>query len=247
MQQHNALNVSSLSGANLGKEFSSVHGGGVYITFQWDMVKLKYVDPEKNGKTQRRLRLTKQPIGDPSTAATSYITEDEARQNFPAEWEYFTKHGDMPETGTPLSELPGISVSQMQIMQIAGLRSIEDVLGVGEEIINRVGHEGRMVRSVAEAWKKNADEHSDMINFAEAKANSEAAIAAAKQRAERAEASSREMAARLEALMAAGNGGQAIAGGMEQPIGRDEGPSIDDTPNPLADGPAEINDDDPLA
>lgn len=248
MQQPNQI-VTGKTHADLGTGFAAVQGRGIYITFQWDMVKLDTIDPEKNGKRIRRLRLMKQPIGDPNTSSSSYITEDKAQELYPAEWEYFTKHGDMPVSGTALSELPGISNSQIQIMQLCGLRSIEDVLSVGEEVIGRIGHEGRFVRSVAEEWKKRSTDGADVIDYAEMKAASDAALTAQKSRADRAEAANTQLTARLEALeqmMNAGGGGGTQA---MQPVGptvaHDEGPDIDSTHNPLADGDGGM-DDDPL-
>jgi hypothetical protein len=213
------------------------------------MVRLETADPERNGKRERRLRLIKQPIGDPSTAAASYITPEKAQELYPAEWDYFNKHGDMPMTGTALSELPGISVSQIQIMQLSGLRSIEDVLAVGEEVIGRIGHDGRFVRSVAEEWQKRRDENSDMMNYAEAKASSDAALNAERQARQALEDTNAQLSARLEALekmMAGGaTGGNAMMN-MDPPTRHDEGADIDDTPNPLAEGSGLLDDNDPL-
>lgn len=246
--------VTQQSHKDLGQGFSNVQGQGIYISFQWDMIRLKTANQELNGKRVRRLRLMRQPIGDPNTASATYITAELAQERYPAEWEYFTKHGDMPVTGTPLSELPGISVSQIQIMQLSGLRSIEDVISVGQEVVDRIGHEGRFVRSIAEEWKKRADEGAELTDFAELKAANDAALAAANSRAERSEVLASNLQARLEALegMMNAGGGQpaAMLGGPVPPQsiymgGRDEGPDIDNTPNPLAEGSGNM-DDDPL-
>ena len=254
-----APHITELSQKNLGAPFSSVQGKGIYISFQWDMLRLKTIDPEKNGTRVRRLRLMRQPIGDPNTQSSTYITPEKAKEHYPAEWEYFTKHGDMPVTGTALSELPGISVSQIQIMQLSGLRSIEDVLGVQQEVVDRIGHEGRIVRSVAEEWQKRSDENIELTDYAELKAAQDTALTAANSRAERAEASNASLQARLEALETMMNsgaghapqmGGHAQMGGPVPPNSmgnmNDNGPDIDSTPNPLAEGDGTL-DDDPLA
>lgn len=243
--------ISEQSHANLGKEFSGVQGKGIYITFQWDNITLSSSDPEKNGKRERRLRLVKQPIGDPNTAAASYITQEEAKASFPAEWDYFTKHGDMPTSGTALSELPGISVSQIQILQISGLRSIEDLVSVPIEFINQIGHEGRYVRSVAEEWVAKSEEHKDLQEVAELKTSFAAANAAVEARAKRAEDELRDAHARLAALeRLVGGSGQApgMTGGPSDEPQRivSQEPNIDDTVNPLAEGTG-LLEDDPLA
>lgn len=238
--------VQAKTSADLGSAFGAVQGRGIYVAFQWDMVKLDTIDVEKNGKRVRRLRIMKQPIGDPNTSSSSYISEAEAAQLYPAEWEYFNKHGDMPATGTALSELPGISNSQIQIMQLSGLRSIEDVLSVGEEVIAKIGLEGRFVRSVADQWMKVKEDNSELTDYAAVKASTDAKLTAEKSRADKAEAQNTQLIARLEAMEAlAGTGGQNAM--QMQPVGpgvaRDEGPDIDSTDNPLADGDGTMGDD----
>jgi hypothetical protein len=237
--------------SDLGSSFGSVSGRGIYISFQWDMITLNTSDPERAGKRERRLRLMKQPVGDPSSCSSSYITEQQAKEKFPAEWEYFSKYSEMPTTGTPLSELPGVSQSQIQIMNLSGLRSIEDVLGVSEEVINRVGHEGRFVLNVAKEWKKRATEHGDMIDFAEQTAAFDQRLKAETQARMNAEAQNNELMARLKALegLLSQNGNiptpvQPGAGNDPVAVQGDD-PALEDTNNPLADGDGTM-DDDPL-
>lgn len=243
--------VSSRGHADLGQGFNQVQGRGVYISFQWDEIRLSTIDIEKNGKRMRRLRLMKQPIGDPNTSASSYITEKQAAEMYPAEWEYFNKHGDMPETGTAISELPGISNSHVQIMQLSGLRSIEDILSVSEEVINSIGYEGRFVHNVALEWDKRRKDASDITDYAEVATSIRAAEAAQRNRADHLQAENQQLTVRLEALermMNSGNGGGNNMGSMQPTlptVSRDEGPDIDSTPNPLADGDGTL-DDDPL-
>lgn len=243
--------VENKTGAELGPGFEATanYGKGIYISFRWTEIRITSTDPEKNGRRSRRLVLTKQPIGDPDTQATSYITPERAAELYPAEWDYFNKHGDMPMVGTALSELPGISVSQIQIMQISGLRSIEDVLSAADEVINRIGHDARYVRSVADEWKKRADDNADLTSFAEQNAAAAAALAAANARADNFQKQAAEMEARLSAMekLMSGMGPSAQPARMEMvPITpRDEGPDIDSTPNPLAEGTG-VMEDDPL-
>ena len=244
--------ITQQTAVDLGAAFGPVSAAaGIYITFQWRQITLQSSDPTKNGKRQRRLTLIKQPVGDPSTQSVTYITEEMAKQLYPAEWEFFNKHGEMPISGTPLSELPGISVSQIQILMISGLRSVEDLLSINEEAVNRIGHEARFVRLVAEEWKKKADENSALTDFAEVKAAQASALQAEKHRAERAEASLQEALARLSALeKLVGGSPQMAASGMPvgpgaDPVAFDSGPAVEETYNALAEGTGEM-DDDPL-
>lgn len=241
------FSVDNRTGMNLGKGFEATAAyKGVYISFRWAEVRLQSSDPEKNGRRERRLVVVRQPIGDPSTQSTTHMKPEKAKELYPAEWEYFTKNGEMPMSGTPLSELPGISVSQIQIMQLSGLRSVEDVLSVAEEIINRIGHDGRYVRSVAEEWQRKASENADLTDFAEIKAAQTAALNAANARAERFQRANADLEARLAALekLLGGNvkGGPQIPD-MQAVTTYDPGPDIDSTRNPLAEGTGEMSDD----
>lgn len=243
MNQH----VQSRTASNLGQEFSAVQGRGIHVSFQWDMVKLTSTNPEKKGQRQRRLRLIKQPVGDSATTAAGYISPELAAQKYPVEWDHFTKHGEMPLVGTALSELPNISVSQIQLMQLSGLRSIEDVLSVAPEVINGIGFEARYVRSVAEEWKKRADGSRELTDYAERKASTDAALAAAQARAARAEEAMRSMQAQIDAMskmLGSGAANLVPTSPNGDGIGRyDEGPDIESTYNPLAEGTGDMGDD----
>jgi len=241
------MQITNQTHTTLGKEFADVTGRGLYVSLQWDTVRLENSDPEKNGQREKRLRVMKQPIGDPSTCSSTYMTPDQVKERFPAEWEYFVRTGDMPSNGTALSELPGISVSQMQQVQLSGLRSIEDVASAPMETINRIGHEGRYVQTLAVEWVRRAKSEAKLIDYAEHKAALVASNDAADARAVRAENASRALQARLEALEAvlrSGGGNMPTAqDGGDKLAGYDAGPALDTTPNPLADGDGTMGDD----
>lgn len=234
------------------KFLSAVQSKGIHVSFGWTMVRLKSADPEKNGKKERRLVLIKQPIGDPSTCSTSFIAPEVAAKIYPVEWKYFTETGEMPVTGTPLSELPGITNSQIQIMNLSGFRSIEDVLSVAAEVFGGRDIEARAVRDLAEKWRANRDQNADVINSAAQKTAFDSQIASEKAARERAEAEVVAMRARLQALEALvnGNSGGArpvLPGSSGQPERVDSDlPGVDETVNPLADAGGDDDDDDPL-
>jgi len=243
---NNAMDKSDIDIAALAAGSAHTAGkGGVYISFQWEMVSLETVDPMKNGKRERRLKVVKTPVGDPSTTSCSLITPEIAGKRWPAEWEYFTKYGDMPETGTPLTELPGIAQSQIQIMQINGLRSIEDVLQIAPEIINKIGLEGRQVRTIAEMWDKRRTEAGEMPDFAALKAAQDSALEAEREKTSRLEgelAAMRAQIAGMQANMSQAGGAAAQTGDVaammgNDPLGIDRGAEVGDSmPNPLAEG-----------
>lgn len=234
----------------------NVSGRGTYVSFQWHQVRITSVDPAKNGQTERRLALVRQPIGDTATISTRYITEDQAKKVFPAEWEYFTRNGDMPLNGTAIGELPGVSNSQVQIMLLSGLRSIEDIASVPEEVTNAIGFEGRVVRKLAEEWLRRKNDGAGVINYAERQASTEAAVKSANDRAARAEQTAANLQAQIDAMQrmmggqaagaAAMGVGMGATGGDLMPVmpgggSYQEGPDIDSMPNPLAEGPGDMD------
>lgn len=216
--------------------------GGVYITFQWHMITLKTTNLAKNGQRERRLKVVKTPVGDPSTVAVSFITPAMAERHFPAEWSYFNKHGDMPMNGTALSELPGVSVSQIQIMNINGVRSVEDLLGIPSESISRIGLEGQIIQRVAIEWDNRRKESSELIDYAEVSAKQASALSAETAKTHRLQEEMLAMRAQLEALQrvmpaAQGTAPTAMGGatGIDAAIERISAPEVGDAmPNPLA-------------
>jgi hypothetical protein len=70
------------------------------------------------------------------------------RQNFAA-W----KEGqELPVSGTPIINWPGLSPAQLKNCQSLGLRAVEDVAAMNEETIGRLGMGGRALKQRATDW-----------------------------------------------------------------------------------------------
>jgi hypothetical protein len=147
--------------------------GGLHITFSYKKVKLKTKDSTLNGKVETRLCVTKQPKGDRFTIATQFITEEEASEQFPREFAMFKQYEDVPTNGTSLSELPGMSQSQIAMFYVNGIRSVEDLVEVNEALVSQMGIEAASAQKLAKFWLSNVTDNADAVKAAEIAAAAE--------------------------------------------------------------------------
>lgn len=221
--------VQDKSSGDLGSGFGNIRGKGLRLEFKWVNIKLTSSDPTKNGKVERRLVLVQYPLQDGSTGAANYITPEIAREQFPVEWDYFTKNGDMPINGTALGELPGISMSQVGILLVSGLRSVEDLVSLSDERASAIGIEAREAKKVAVAWMHKAKENAELIDYAARESASQAALEAERQKSAKAESMLQAMQARIDAMeRMMSNGAQSNTSMQARPEGYDSGADLPD-------------------
>ena len=144
--------------------------GGIYVNFFYVKVRQKSRNAATNGQFDTRLCISKQPKGDRSTVAVRFITEEAAAREWPREFALFKQYEEVPTMGTPLSELPGISMSQIGILTINGLRSIEDLCEVSEDQIGQLGLDAVRARKTAVAWMERRQGSAEMISAADVEA-----------------------------------------------------------------------------
>jgi hypothetical protein len=78
-------------------------------------------------------------IGDPNTVLRKVGPEDTVR--FPKEWEsYQSQAGELPVTGTPLIEVPGIDNGAALGLRLKGVRTAEELAGLDESAAKALGH-----------------------------------------------------------------------------------------------------------
>lgn len=140
--------------------------GGMNIGFYYERVKIKSRMATLNGKYETRLFVAMQPKGDKYSVAKEPISEVLAQQLFPAEYARFKNYQDAPTHGTPLLELPGISQSQIAILNLNGIRSIEDLVGLSPDIVAQVGMEASTAHKIALKWHQKRTGSSDDIAMA---------------------------------------------------------------------------------
>lgn len=88
------------------------------------------------------------------------IREAVQQERFPASWydQYkealarFRSNQEVPENGTPISNWPAVSPSQVRTLLDLNLRTIEDVATMNEEAVNRLGMGGRALKAKAQAY-----------------------------------------------------------------------------------------------
>jgi hypothetical protein len=193
----------NLTDRDLSASLGPVAGtGGLNIQFFYAPTKISCRNPELNGRYEARLCVAKMPKGDRLTIATRFISEEQAMREFPREFAMFKQYDSVPTNGTPLHELPGVSQSQIAILVLHNLRSIEDVAECAEEIINGMGIDARQAYQVAKRWAKNRAESAPLIEQAERDAKIEQELAAIRARADAAERANIELSAQIKAMVA---------------------------------------------
>lgn len=140
--------------------------GGLLVNFFYGRVQIKTRRAAYNGTYETRLFVAIKPIGDRLTIAHEPITEREAQARFPAEFAAFKHYQTSPTRGTPLMELPGISQSQIAMLTINGIRSIEDLLSLSPDILSQVGLEATTAFKIAEKWTKRRADLGDDVDLA---------------------------------------------------------------------------------
>lgn len=134
----------------------------------------------KNARTpgvaryETRLAVAKKPRGDMLTLAVHNITEEDAQRMFPAEWQAFKMHMDAPSNGTPLHELPGATQSMIAILVLGGIRSIEDLVRLPDDVCQNMGMDAFEAQKLAKIWIQRKRGAADDIGLAERLAQLEA-------------------------------------------------------------------------
>lgn len=217
----------NMTDSDLSSHLGPVAGsGGLHIQFFYAKVRIANSDPSHNGKYENRLCIYKTPKGDRLTIAVRYITEEQAMQEFPREFSMFKQYESVPTNGTPLQELPGISQSQIALLLLHNLRSIEDVTECSQDVINGMGIDVRQAYQIAKRWRQTRDEAAPIIAQAEHDAIIEQKTEAMAARLAAAERANMELQAQVKALMMmSGNTAQVpqVGAGGAVMVDRDDG------------------------
>lgn len=233
-------------------DFSSVMNsvtakGGIYVNFFYVKVRQKSRNAATNGQFDTRLCISKQPKGDRSTVAIRFITEETAAKEWPREFALFKQYEDVPTMGTPLSELPGISMSQIGVLTINGLRSIEDLCEISEDQIGQLGLDAVRARKTAVAWMERRKGSEDVINVADIEARFGLQIATMEKQMAAMMEQNKALQEQNNALKSVHNGqavqgSQAFHGGQSDNVIAVEGREdleydISKMPDPMSEGP----------
>lgn len=233
----------NMTNRDLSSHLGPVAGsGGLNVQFFYVKVRITSRNPERNGKFQDRLCIAKMPKGDRLTIATRFISEEQAMQAFPREFAMFRQYESVPTSGTPLQELPGISQSQIALLLLNNLRSIEDVANCPSELINGMGMDVRQAYQVAKRWCQQRDDAAPMIAQAEHEARETQQREALEARLAAAERANIELQGQVKAMLAMGGmasatPAQQLAPGGAVYVDRDDNlPEAKDLPPTMFEG-----------
>lgn len=179
--------------------------GGLLVNFFYSRVVTRNRNAEHNGKAEVRLCVSKQPRGDRSTVACSFISEDRARREYPEEFAAFKDYGEVVTQGIPLHELPGINMSQIGMLAMHGIRSIEDLAGLSEDVAAQLGLEATRAHKTARAWLASRDGSTELVKSADAEARYTIENKTLRERTEKQDAAIRALEMQLEAMRNAQN------------------------------------------
>lgn len=241
-----------MTDADLSSHLKSVtSAGGLHINFFYKKVKVKSRDAAVNGQVETRLCVSKQPKGDRSTVSVRFITEERAQRDFPVEFALFKQYEEIPTTGTPLEELPGISMSQIGMLVLNGLRSVEDLIEVSEDQIGQLGLDAIKARKTAISWTNRRNDMAEEIDAADIEARYSIQSETLKGKLSVAEERIKQLEAQNEALqMARGAGVAANTPAANEPMGvngeEDLEYDLSNMPDPMSEGPATTDGDDDL-
>jgi hypothetical protein len=193
-----------LTDANLSSHMAPVTAsGGLLVNFFYVRTKTRNRDATHNGVSQTRLCVAKQPRGDRATVAIRYISEKQAAAQFPAEYAAFKETGEVMTTGTPLHELPGISISDIGILAIHGLRSVEDLLSLSDDEVGQMGRDATRAYKVAQTWHNRLNENRETVDLAELKTNADIERKTLQETIAKQEAAMKTMQMQIDAMMKA--------------------------------------------
>lgn len=227
--QHNPNFSPNYSDRDLSSHMGPVAGtGGLFINFFYQRVKIEGHDPVKAGTVETRLCVAKKPKGDKYTVAVQFTSEEEAARNWPFEWGRFKEFEDVPTMGTPLSELPGISQSQVAYLVINGLRSVEDLVEIGEDAAGMIGMDAMRAYRLAKNWLHKKNEEQALIDASEIEARHKHERDALLKRLDVLEKTNQALAAQVKSVLS-GNASPAMAGPANgpQPVTADDGLTYD--------------------
>ncbi|WP_305968554.1 MULTISPECIES: bZIP transcription factor [unclassified Mameliella] len=220
----------NLTGQNLSSHLGPVRGkGDVRVGFFWTKVQLRTKNPAMNGKIVNRLCIAKQPIGDRYTVSHAYISQQDAARLYPQEFGIFTQYETAPSNGTPLSDIPGVSRSEIGLLELHAITCVEDLLSLHPDQVSQIGMSASRVYKVAKGWQDKKDENEEIVTAADVQAKAEEAIKAMEDRLARLEANNNRLQAENDVLRHSASGHPAQSAAVTTAV-QAAAATVDDAP-----------------
>lgn len=105
------------------------------------------------------------------------VVTDEHRGRFKNAYGAFRSGRELAKTGTPLEEWAALGASQCMQWKAIGLRSVEDIAGLGDEYLPNLGMGGVSWRDKAKLWLKAKSDAGAVSKVADANSALERTIA----------------------------------------------------------------------
>lgn len=84
--------------------------------------------------------------------------DDADKARFPKQWEAFLRKETAPLEGTPLEEWPALTQARRMELKGSNILTVEDVAGLPDNLLPRLGFDGHALRKQAQAWLDRAKE-----------------------------------------------------------------------------------------
>lgn len=178
--------------------------GGLNVQFFYERVRIGGDSGPQAGTFQTRLCVALQPKGDRLTVAVENITPAIATQRFPREWHHFETYQDVPTAGTPLHELPGISQSMIAQLVLNGIRAVEDLVNLPQEIASNIGLDAITARNIAINWTDLKTKAAPTLDLADKASRAELELAQLKAQMAALQQTNLAQAGTIEAIKAMG-------------------------------------------
>lgn len=88
------------------------------------------------------------------------------QQKYPKAWEAYLKQEDVAVSGTPLTEWPPIAKSQVKDAAHFGIKTVEQLAGLSDSHVTRMGIGWQDLRTKAKAYLTAADDGSETVRLA---------------------------------------------------------------------------------
>lgn len=90
--------------------------------------------------------------GDRLTESVQIVTEQH-RHRWPREYAAFKQDQEAPLNGTPISQLPGMTASQVEELRFSKVLSVEDLANLPDDLLSKVAPmNGKELRAKAQRW-----------------------------------------------------------------------------------------------
>lgn len=113
---------------------------------------------------------------------TEVSVSDYHQRRFPRAWDAFLRGEDLRPDGTLLEDCPAIPKERLPELKAAAVRTVEDLANLPDASVRRVGHDGFVLRQVAQDF---LEEHNEVARLRERVAELEKLSAPKRSRAKK--------------------------------------------------------------